>query len=91
MTLWPPSLDSFGSHSRLLHSPGRPSAGGRDPNREQGGVVAAIFVAGASGSVGRRVGWRRGEWIQVYNPCRVKTICIAAYSVMYNSKSGFTS
>jgi len=25
------------------------------------------------------------EWVQVYNPCRVKTICIAAYSVIYNS------
>ena len=24
-------------------------------------------------------GWRRGEWVQVYNPCRVKTIRIAAY------------
>ena len=23
------------------------------------------------------------EWVQVYNPCRMKTIRIAAYSVMY--------
>ena len=28
-------------------------------------------------------GWRWGEWVQVYNPCRVKTIRIAAYSIMY--------
>ena len=28
-------------------------------------------------------GWRRGEWVQVRNSCRVKTIRIAAYSVMY--------
>ena len=30
-------------------------------------------------------GWIRGEWVQVYNPCRVKTMRIAAYSVTYNS------
>ena len=28
-------------------------------------------------------GWRQGKWVQVYNPCRVKTIRIAAYLVMY--------
>ena len=33
----------------------------------------------------------RGEWVQVYNPCRVKSICIAAYSVMYISYSSVTS
>ena len=27
--------------------------------------------------------WRRAEWVQVCNPCRVKTIHIAAYLVMY--------
>ena len=30
------------------------------------------------------------EWIQVYKLCRVRTTCIAAYSVMYISLSGFT-
>ena len=28
-------------------------------------------------------GWQQFEWVQVYNPCRVKTIRIAAYSVKY--------
>jgi hypothetical protein len=29
-------------------------------------------------------GWRQFEWVHVYNPYRVKTICIAAFSVMEN-------
>ena len=36
-------------------------------------------------------GFIQGEWVQVYNPCRVKTIRIAAYSVIYNSGSGPTN
>jgi hypothetical protein len=36
--------DSFGSHSRLLHSPVRPLVGGRTPDREQVGAVAVSFV-----------------------------------------------
>ena len=58
---------------------------------DRNGAVA-VSLALQSASVGRCLGdsqvapsWIRGEWVQVYNPCRVKTICIAAYSVMYNS------
>ena len=29
-------------------------------------------------------GWRRFEWVQVCNPCRVKTLHIVVYSVTYN-------
>jgi hypothetical protein len=29
-------------------------------------------------------GWLRFEWVQVYNPCRVKTISIAVSSFMNN-------
>jgi len=36
-------------------------------------------------------GWPRGVWVQVYMLCRVKTIRIAAYSVMYISYSSVTS
>ena len=84
--------DSFEFHSRLLHSPRRPLAGGRTLDQEQVGAVAVSFIR----LVHRRqsellAGWFRGEWEHVYNPCRVKTICIAAYSVMYISGSGFTS
>jgi hypothetical protein len=30
------------------------------------------------------LGWLQFEWVQVYNPCRVKTIRIAAFSIMDN-------
>ena len=86
--------DSFEFHSILLHSPGRPLAGGRTPDREQVGVVAVSFVRLVPQRQSELLaGWFRGEWVQVYNPyrCRVKTIRIAAYSVMYISGSGFTS
>ena len=77
-TLSPRLQDPRGFHSRLLHSPGRPSAGGRAPNREQDGAVAVSFVDRCLGE-GRAVPGRiRGEWVQVYNPCRVKTIRVAA-------------
>jgi len=36
--------DSFEFHSILLHSPGRPLAGGRTPDREQVGAVAISFI-----------------------------------------------
>ena len=57
-----------------------PNLGGLD------GVIAVSLVL--SRPVPRSqselsAGWRRGEWVQVRNPCRVKTIRIAAYSVMY--------
>ena len=39
---------------------------------------------GALEIVGVATGYRLGEWVQVYKLCRVKTICIAAYSVMYD-------
>ena len=45
-------LDSFGFHSRMLHSPGRPLVGGRNSNREQIGAVAVSFGIGASEAVG---------------------------------------
>jgi len=44
--------DSFEFNSRLLHSPGRPLAGGRNPNREQIGAVAISFGIGALDTVG---------------------------------------
>ena len=90
-TLSPRSQDPWRFHSRLLHSPGRPSAGGRAPNWEQDGVVAVSFVGWCLGEGRVAPGRIRGEWVQVYNPCRVKTIRIAAYSVMYNSGSGPTN
>ena len=90
-TLSPRSQDPRGFHSRLLHSPGRPSAGGRAPNREQDGAVAVSFIGWSLGEGRVTPGRIRGEWVRVYNPCRVKTICIAAYSVMYNSGSGPTN
>ena len=54
---------------------------------EQDGAVAISFVTVDRCLRVSRVipGWHRGEWVQVYNPCGVKTIRIAAYSVMYNS------
>ena len=87
----PRSQDSWRFHSRLLRSPGRPTAGGRAPNREQDGVVVVSFVDWCLGEGRVAPGRIRGEWVQMYNPCRVKTICIAAYSVMYNSGSGPTN
>jgi len=87
----PRSQDPLRYHSRLLHSPGRPTAGGRAPNREQDGAVAVSFVDWCLRESRLIPGWIRGEWVQVYNPCRVKTIRIAAYSVMYNSGSGTTN
>ena len=53
---------------------------------EQDGAVAVSLVL--SRLVPRSqskllAGWRWGEWVQVCNPCMVKTIRIAAYSVMY--------
>ena len=36
--------DSFEFHSRLLHSPGLPLAGGRTPDWEQVGAVAISFI-----------------------------------------------
>ena len=77
-----------------LTTPGRPLAGGRIPDLgEQDGAVAVSFViVDRCLGVSRVIpGWFRGEWDKVYNPCRVKTICITAYSIMYNSESGFTS
>ena len=53
---------------------------------EQDGAVAVSFVLSRLVPRGQSellAGWRRGEWVQVRNPCRVKTIHIAAYSVMY--------
>ena len=79
------SQDPWRLHSRLLHSPGRPTAGGRAPNREHDGVVAVSFIDWCLGEGRVALGRIRGEWVQVYNPCRVKTIRIAAYSVTYNS------
>ena len=38
------SQDPWRFYSRLLHSPGRPLAGGCGPNREQDGAVAVSFV-----------------------------------------------
>ena len=75
----------------MLHSPGRPLAGGRAPNREHDGAVAVSFVDWCLGEGQVALGRICGEWVQVYNPCRVKTIRIAAYSVMYNSGSGPTN
>ena len=84
--------DSFEFHSRLLHSPGRPLTGGRTPDREQVGAVAISFIRQVPQRQSELLAsWFWAEWVQVYNPCRVKTICIAAYSVMYISSSGFTS
>ena len=57
-----------------------PNLGGQD------GVVAVILVLsrlGPQSQLELSAGWRRGEWVQVYNPCMVKTIRIAAYSIMY--------
>ena len=60
-----------------------PTWGGQD------GAVA-VCLGLRSTSVGRCLrdnqvapGWIRGEWVQVYDPCRVKSIRIAAYSDMY--------
>ena len=60
------------------------------PNLEGQDGAVAVSLALQSASVGRCLGysqvapgWIRSEWIQVYNPCMVKTIRIAAYSVMY--------
>ena len=75
--------DPWRFHSRLLHSPVRPSAGGCATDREQDGVVAVSFIDWCLGEGQVAPGRIRGEWVQVYNPCRVKTIRIAAYSVMY--------
>ena len=68
-----------------------PNLGGQD------GAVA-VSLALRSTSVGRCLGdsqvapgWIRGEWVQVYNPSRVKSIHIAVYSVMYISYTYVTS
>ena len=60
------------------------------PNLEGQDGAVAVSLALQCASVSRCLGdsqvapgWIRGEWVQVYNPCRVKTIRIAAYSVMY--------
>ena len=81
----PRSQDPWRFHSILLHSPERPYAGGRAPDREHDGAVAVSFVDWCLGEGQVAPGRIRGEWVQVYNPYRVKTIRIAAYSVMYNS------
>ena len=67
-----------------------PTWGGQD------GAVA-VCLGLRSTSVGRCLGdsqvapgWIRGEWVQVYNPYRVKSIHIAAYSVMYISYTSVT-
>ena len=83
--------DSWRFHSGLLHSPGRPTAGGCAPDREQDGVVAVSFIDWCLEEGRVAPGRIRGEWVQVYNPCRVKTIHIVAYSVMYNSRSSPTN
>ena len=75
----------------MLHNPGRPRAGGRIPNQKQDGAIDASFVDWCLGDTQVAPSWIRGEWVQVYNPCRVKTIRIATYSVMYNSGSGPTN
>ena len=67
--------------------PGRPLARERAQSWESK-MVPWLLVLVLSRPVPRSqselsAGWRRGEWVQVYNPCRVKTIRIAAYSVMY--------
>ena len=81
------TLDGRGRATKLQSAPTmrglHPNLGGQD------GAVA-VSLALRSTSVGRCLGdsqvapgWIRGEWVQVYNPCRVKSIRIAAYSVMY--------
>jgi hypothetical protein len=71
-------------------TPGRPLCEGMHPNLEGQDGAVAVSLALRSASLGRCLGdsqvapcWIRGEWVQVYNPCRVKTIRIAAYSIMY--------
>ena len=91
-TLLPPIAGSMWRfHSRLLHSPRRPFAGERAPDREQDGAVAISFIDWCLGEGRVAPGWIRGERVQVYNPGRVKTIRIAAYSVMYKSGSDPTN
>ena len=63
----PRSQDPWRFHSRLLHSPGRPFAGGRAPNREQDGAVAVSFVdwcLGVCRLTGRRATGQVGTGVQ---------------------------
>ena len=82
---------------RATQLQGAPTTRGSHPNLGRQDGAVAVSLALRSASVGRCLGdsqvapgWIRGEWVQVYNPCRVKTIRIATYSVMYNSGSGTT-
>ena len=72
------------------HNSRATSCEGMHPNLEGQDGAVAVSLALRSASVGRCLGdsqvapsWIRGEWVQVYNPCRVKSIRIAAYSDMY--------
>jgi len=71
-----------------LHSPGAISCGRMrpDPGKQDGAMATSSRCqqTGASEIVGVAAGYPRGEWVQVYKLCRVKTVCVAAYSVMYN-------
>ena len=75
---------------RATQLQGAPTTRGLHPNLGGQDGAVAVSLALRSASVGRCLGdsqvahgWIRGEWVQVYNPCRVKSIRIAAYSVMY--------
>ena len=81
---------NFGWHGRATQLQGAPTTRGLHPNLGGQDGAVAVNLALRSASVGRCLGdsqvapsWIRGEWVQVYNPCRVKSICIAAYSDMY--------
>jgi hypothetical protein len=47
-------------------------------------LLVSVSVDGVSSSSWLILDWLQFEWVQVYNPCRVKTIRIAASSIMDN-------
>jgi hypothetical protein len=71
-----------------LHNPKATSCGRMHPRSGKagwyGGYLVYVSVAGVSSFYWVPPGWIRFEWVQVYNPWRVKTIRIAASSVMDN-------
>jgi len=55
------------------------------PPRECGMVLSWLGSHGCGLCLSRLIPGLQPEWVQVYNPCRVKTIHIVAYSVLFNS------